>query len=145
MTNPMTNKRNRISLKMDFFQSINDEYTELNYWEALEEAVEDEYNEDAKLKESNGIEKVFDKQAEALSTMGKGVSEEQAEGNRPGEKEIDLDEFVDSSFKGEGEEAMDLAEAPSTVVTSKVMDIVDSIPPRTPEKNRKEYRVKDDR
>ena len=36
----MTNKRNRISLKMDFFQSINDEYTELNYWEALEEAVE---------------------------------------------------------------------------------------------------------
>jgi len=40
MTNPMTNKRNRISLKMDFFQSINVEYTELNYWEALEEAVE---------------------------------------------------------------------------------------------------------
>ena len=38
---------------------------------------------------------------------------------------------------------MDLAEAPSTVVTSKVMDIVDSIPPRTPEKNRKEYVIKE--
>ena len=40
----------------------------------------------AKLKESGAVEKVFDQQAEALSTMGKGVSEEQAEGNRPGEK-----------------------------------------------------------
>jgi len=117
----------------------NDKGEELN----LEDALEAEFKEGGTLKESNGLEKVFDKQAEALSTMGKGVSDEQTEGNKPGEKEIDTDTFVDRSFQGEGEEAMDLSKAPSTVVTSKVMDIVDSIPPRTPKKNRKEYVIKE--
>ena len=104
-----------------------------------------EFEEEDNLKESGGIVKVIDKQAEALSTMGKGVSEEQAEGNRPGEKEIDTDTFVDRSFKGEGtvEEPMDLAEANATVVSDKVVDVVDSIPPRTPKKNRVKWAMEE--
>ena len=109
----------------------------------IEDALAADFGEEAKLKESGAVEKVFDQQAEALSTMGKGVSEEQAEGNRPGEKEIDTETFVDRSFQGEGEEAMDLSEAPTEVVTDKIMDVVDAIPPRTPKKNRKEWAMKE--
>ena len=109
----------------------------------IEDALAADFGEEAKLKESGAVEKVFDQQAEALSTMGKGVSEEQAEGNRPGEKEIDTDTFVDRSFQGEGDEAMDLSEAPTEVVTDKIMDVVDAIPPRTPKKNRKEWAMKE--
>jgi len=109
----------------------------------IEDALAADFGEEAKLKESGAVEKVFDQQAEALSTMGKGVSEEQAEGNRPGEKEIDTETFVDRSFQGEGDEAMDLSEAPTEVVTDKIMDVVDAIPPRTPKKNRKEWAMKE--
>ena len=109
----------------------------------IEDALAADFGEEAKLKESGAVEKVFDKQAEALSTMGKGVSEEQAEGNRPGEKEIDTETFVDRSFQGEGDEAMDLSKAPTEVVTDKIMDVVDAIPPRTPKKNRKEWAMKE--
>jgi len=109
----------------------------------IEDALAADFGEEAKLKESGAVEKVFDQQAEALSTMGKGVSEEQAEGNRPGEKEIDTETFVDRSYQGEGEEAMDLSEAPTEVVTDKIMDVVDAIPPRTPKKNRKEWAMKE--
>ena len=70
-------------------------------------------------------------------------TEEQAEGNRPGEKEIDTETFVDRSFQGEGDEAMDLSKAPTEVVTDKIMDVVDAIPPRTPKKNRKEWAMKE--
>ena len=109
----------------------------------IEDALAADFGEEAKLKESGAVEKVFDQQAEALSTMGKGVSEEQAEGNRPGEKEIDTETFVDRSFQGEGDEAMDLSKAPTEVVTDKIMDVVDAIPPRTPKKNRKEWAMKE--
>jgi hypothetical protein len=109
----------------------------------IEDALAAEFNEEAKLKELNGIEEVFDKQAEALSTMGKSVSDEQAEGNRPGEKEIDTDTFVDRSFKGEGDGAMDLSEASTEVVTDKIMDVVDAMPPRTPKSKRKEWAMKE--
>ena len=109
----------------------------------IEDALAADFGEGGTLKESGAVEKVFDQQAEALSTMGKGVSEEQAEGNRPGEREIDTETFVDRSFQGEGEEAMDLSEAPTEVVTNKIMDVVDAIPPRTPKKNRKEWAMKE--
>jgi hypothetical protein len=109
----------------------------------IEDALAAEFNEEAKLKELNGIEEVFDKQAEALSTMGKSVSDEQAEGNRPGEKEIDTDTFVDRSFKGEGDGAMDLSKASTEVVTDKIMDVVDAMPPRTPKSKRKEWAMKE--
>jgi len=109
----------------------------------IEDALAADFGEEAKLKESGAVEKVFDRQAEALSTMGSATTDEQAEDNRPGEKEIDTETFVDRSFQGEGDEAMDLSKAPTEVVTDKIMDVVDAIPPRTPKKNRKEWAMKE--
>lgn len=109
----------------------------------IEDALAADFGEGGTLKESGAVEKVFDQQAEALSTMGKGVSEEQAEGNRPGEKEIDTETFVDRSFQGEGDEAMDLKGASAEIVSEKIFDVVDSVPPRTPKKNRVEWAVKE--
>lgn len=109
----------------------------------VEDALKDEFSEGGELKESGSVEQYFDKQADALGSMGSATTEEQAEDNRPGERGIDLDEFVDRSFQGEGDKAMDLSEAPTTVVTDKIMDIVDAIPPRTPKANRKEWAMKE--
>jgi len=75
--------------------------------------------------------------------MGKGTTEEQVEGSKPGEKEIDTDTFVDRSFQGEGDGAMDLSKAPTEVVTDKIMDVVDAMPPRTPKAKRKEWAMKE--
>ncbi len=112
---------------------------------SLEDAIAAEFEEGGTLKESNALEKVFDKQAEALSTMGKGVSDEQTEGNKPGEKEIDLDTFVDNSFQDEptAKKPMDLTKANATIVSDKVFDVVDSIPPRTPKKNRVKWAIEE--
>lgn len=109
----------------------------------IEDALEADYGEGGNLKESGAVEQYFDQQAEALSTMGEGTTEEQVEGSKPGQKEIDTETFVDRSFQGEGDEAMDLSKAPTEVVTDKIMDVVDAIPPRTPKKNRKEWAMKE--
>ena len=109
----------------------------------LEDALAADFGEGGKLKESGAVEKVFDQQAEGLSRMGKGTTEEQVEGSKPGEKEIDTETFVDRSFQGEGDEAMDLSKAPTEVVTDKIMDVVDAMPPRTPKAKRKEWAMKE--
>jgi hypothetical protein len=111
----------------------------------LEDAIADEYNEDSKLKEQGPVSDYIDQQMESLDKMGSGTTDEQAEGSRPGEKKIDLDTFVDRSFKGEGtvEEPMDLTKANATVVSDKVFDVVDSIPPRTPKKNRVKWAIEE--
>ena len=109
----------------------------------IEDAFAADFGEGGTLKESGAVEKVFDQQAEGLSNMGKGTTEEQAEGNRPGEKEIDTDTFVGSSFKGEGDEVMDLEGASAEIVSEKIYDVIDSLPPRTPKKNRVEWAVKE--
>jgi hypothetical protein len=117
----------------------NDAGEELDF----EDALAADFGENGKLKESGAVEKVFDQQAEGLSRMGKGTTEEQVEGSKPGEKEIDTDTFVDRSFQGEGDGAMDLSEAPTEVVTDKIMDVVDAMPPRTPKAKRKEWAMKE--
>ena len=109
----------------------------------LEDALAADFGEGGTLKESGAVEKVFDQQAEGLSNMGKGTTEEQVEGSKPGEKEIDTETFVDRSFQGEGDEAMDLSKAPAEVVTDKIMDVVDAMPPRTPKAKRKEWAMKE--
>lgn len=109
----------------------------------LEDALAADYGEGGKLKEAGAVEKVFDQQAEGLSRMGKGTTEEQVEGSKPGEKEIDTDTFVDRSFQGEGDGAMDLSKAPTEVVTDKIMDVVNAMPPRTPKAKRKEWAMKE--
>ena len=109
----------------------------------IEDALAAEFSEGGNLKESGAVEKVFDQQAEGLSRMGKGTTEEQVEGSKPGEKEIDTETFVDRSFQGEGDEAMDLSKAPTEVVTDKIMDVVDAMPPRTPKAKRKEWAMKE--
>ena len=109
----------------------------------LEDALAADYGEGGKLKEAGAVEKVFDQQAEGLSRMGKGTTEEQVEGSKPGEKKIDTDTFVDRSFQGEGDGAMDLSKAPTEVVTDKIMDVVDAMPPRTPKAKRKEWAMKE--
>jgi hypothetical protein len=127
---------------------VTDEDRERLNIEAMEAELEEmkKFEEGDNLKKDKGaIGNFVDKQAEALSTMGKGVSDEQAEGNRRGEKKIDLDTFVDRSFQGEGtvEEPMDLTKANATVVGDKVFDVVDSIPPRTPKKNRVKWAMEE--
>jgi hypothetical protein len=103
------------------------------------------FEEEDNLKEQGAVDKYFDQQAKGAFRVGAATTEEQVEGSRPGEREIDTDTFVDRSFQGEGEsdEAMDLSEAPTTVVTDKIMDIVDAMPPRTPKANRKEWAMKE--
>lgn len=130
-TTPVTTDEDRENLRLEAMEA---ELQELK-----------EFEEEDNLKESNGIERVFNQQAESLSTMGKGVSEEQADGKKPGEKEIDADTFMDRSFQGEGtvKEPMDLSEAPTEVITDKIMSIVDDMPPRTPKANRKKWAMKE--
>lgn len=101
------------------------------------------FEEEDNLKESGAAEKYFNQQADGLDRMGKGTTEEQVEGSRPGEREIDTDTFVDRSFQGEGDEAMDLEGASAEIVSEKIFDVVDSVPPRTPKKNRVEWAVKE--
>ena len=95
------------------------------------------------LKEEGAVAEYFGKQTDALGKMGSATTDEQAEGNRPGEREIDTEKFVDRSFQGKGEEVMDLAEANVEIVTAKVEDVVDSIPPRTPKGKRVEWAMKE--
>ncbi len=126
---------------------VTDEDRERLNIEAMEAELEEmkKFEEGDNLKKDKGaVVNFVDKQAEALSTMGKGVSDEQAEGNRPGERTIDPD-MVDRSFQGEGtvEEPMDLTEANATVVGDKVFDVVDSIPPRTPKRNRVKWAMEE--
>ena len=109
----------------------------------IEDAIAAEFSEGGELKEQGAVSDYVDQQMDSLDKMGSATTDEQAEGNRPGEKEIDTDKFVDRSFQGEGDEAMDLSEAPTTVVTDKIMDIVDAMPPRTPKANRKEWAMKE--
>ena len=109
----------------------------------IEDAIAAEFSEGGNLKEQGAVSDYVDQQMDSLDKMGSATTDEQAEGNRPGEKEIDTDTFVDRSFQGESDEAMDLSEAPTTVVTDKIMDIVDAMPPRTPKANRKEWAMKE--
>lgn len=119
--------------------------------EIAEEEMEAELAEmkkfemDDNLKEEGAVDKYFGQQADALGSMGKGTTDEQAEGNRPGEREIDTDTFVDRSFQETptAEKPMDLTEANVEIVTAKVEDVVDSIPPRTPKGKRVEWAIKE--
>ena len=140
------NYPNNVPAGMGTTSVVTDEDREELRLEAMEKELAEmkKFEEEDNLKEAGAVEKVFDQQAEALSTMGKGVSDEQAEGNRPGEKTIDPDR-VDRSFQGEGtvEEPMDLTEANAIIVSDKVFDVVDSIPPRTPKKNRVKWAMEE--
>jgi len=109
----------------------------------LEDALAADYGEGGNLKEAGPVDKYFDQQADGLDKMGSATTEEQAEGNRPGEKKIDTDTFVDRSFQGEGDEAMDLEGASAEIVSEKIFDVVDSVPPRTPKKNRVKWAMKE--
>ena len=109
----------------------------------IEDALAADYGEGGDLKESGAVEQYFDKQADALDKMGSATTEEEVEGSRPGEKEIDTDTFVGSSFKGKGDEAMDLEGASAEIVQDKIFNVVDSLPPRTTKKNRVEWAVKE--
>ena len=107
----------------------------------IEDALAADFGEGGNLKESGAIAKAFDQQAEGLSGMG--TTEEQVEGSKPGQKEIDTETFVDRSFQGEGDEAMDLEGASAEIVSEKIYDVIDSLPPRTPKKNRVEWAMKE--
>lgn len=112
---------------------------------SVEDAIAAEYDEGGKLKEEGAVDKYFGQQVEGLSKMGKGTTEEQVEGSKPGEKKIDLDTFQDNSFqdKPTAKKPMDLTGANVEIVTSKVEDVVDSIPPRTPKGKRVEWAIKE--
>ena len=110
---------------------------------SLEDAIAAEYEEGGKLKEEGSVDKYFGQQVEGLSKMGSGTTEEQVEGSKPGEKEIDLDTFQDNSFqdKPTAKKPMDLTGANVEIVDNKVFDVVDSIPPRTPKSKRVEWAI----
>lgn len=136
---PLTNEEEYT--KAAFLQ--NDAGEELD----IEDAIEADFGEDSKLADEGAISKYASQQSESFLRMGDrlNVSDEQAEGNRPGEREIDTEKFVDRSFqeKPTRKKPMDLTEANVEIVTEKVEDVVDSIPPRTPKGKRVEWAIKE--
>ena len=101
------------------------------------------YDEPSRLRDANAVEKYMGEQVDGIGINT--VTSDQVEGNRRGEKGIDLDTFTDRSFQGEGstDEPMDLAGAPSKVITNKVVGLMDDVPARTPRKNIKPWMMKE--
>jgi hypothetical protein len=112
---------------------------------SVEDAIAAEFEEGGNLKEEGAVDKYFAQQAEGIFRPGSATTKEQVEGSRPGEREIDTDTFVDRSFqdKPTAKKPMDLTEANVAIVTDKVNDVVDSIPPRTPKNKRVEWAIKE--
>jgi hypothetical protein len=112
---------------------------------SVEDAIAAEFEEGGKLKEEGAVDKYFAQQAEGAFRVGAATTEEQVEGSKRGEKEIDTDTFVDRSFqdKPTAKKPMDLTEANVAIVTDKVNDVVDSIPPRTPKNRRVEWAIEE--
>lgn len=112
---------------------------------SVEDAIAADFNEDSKLAEKGAVDKYFAQQSRILGDDDGTVTAESTEGFRPGQKKIDTETFVDRSFQGEptAKKPMDLTEANVEIVTSKVEDVVDSIPPRTPKSKRVEWAIKE--